>query len=760
MKKPFESRLDRSLRYGWLIVWCLVCFFAVLRVTPGMIETDIKALLPQDKLVRQASDILANISDKNAKTIWVLIESPSWHKTRKAAETFVEALPSDIQRSAKTEQSLESIRALYRRFIPNFLTEQDARWLKEADPQAVGQRALQRLYQPVSFSVFDWTDDPLGLFQNWLLSHNAFSRFTQRDGFTVLLDNDAKSTIVLSLTTGAGLAANASGTLTDGIAAASARSRSVCSECTVFSSGIPLIAEAVSSRAAFETSTIGLVALAGIVFLTWLFFRRFAPIGYLIFVLGTSTAFAFCSLVLIFDRLHVLTFVFGATLLGICVDYVFHAACALLNGAIGIDVRRKLLRPLGLSLLSTILGYALMLAVPVPGLRQMALFCINGLAAAFVTLMLTLPLAPQTQTSVAFVRSFCELLSRWIRPLTPKQRRILIIASSIVTIGGVLQLQTTNELNLLNSIPKSMLETQATLNQRLSDTSPSQFFLVQAPDDQTTLDRLASLHDRLESAVRQGIIRQAFSPYDWLPDYRRQQENARLTAAANASALAYVERHLKIALQRPTQDTPLANPSDLTALPPFGSLWLDGSNKGAVVLLSGVGPDSLGALQNIADSLDGVSFINLTADIATSLGSYRTILLWIVGLSLVMTLWLLRRLYRKDVIHVCLPCLLSLLMTLGILGWCGIPVSLFSTLPLLLLLGLSVDYALLMHSEQEHSTVWASIFLAGSSTLLSFGLLSLSSTPALSHFGMTVLIGIALAWLLTPLLRAQPTKER
>ena len=591
------------------------------------------------------------------------------------------------------------------------------------------------------------------------MSHNAFSLFTQRDGFTVLLDNDGKSIVALSLTAGTGVAADASDTLTEGIATACARAENVCPECDILSSGIPLIAEAVSSRAAFETSLIGLVALVGILILTWLFFRRFSPIGYLLFVLGTSTAFAFCSIVLIFDRLHVLTFVFGATLLGICVDYVFHAACALLNEANGVDVRRKLLRPLGLSLLSTVLGYVMMLAVPVPGLRQMALFCINGLAAAFITLMVTLPLAPKTLPSVAFFRSFCERSSRTIGTLSPHQRRLLVVIAGIATLGGMMQLQTTNELSLLNSIPKPLLERQTKVAHRLSDTSPSQFFLVQAADETTTLDRLALLHDRLEDAVRRGVIRQAVSPYDWLPDQRRQQENARLTAAANASALAYVERHLNVNLKRPTFDAALAQPNDLKSFTPFGSLWIDGSNQGAIVLLSGVGPDSLVDLQKIADSLDGVSFVNLTADISSSLGVYRTILLCIVGLSLLTTLWLLRRLYRKDSLHVCLPCLLSLGLTLGLLGWFGIPISLFSTLPLLLLLGLSVDYALLMHSEREHSTVWASIFLAGSSTLLSFGLLSLSSTPALSHFGITVLIGIALAWLLTPLLRAPCTKE-
>ena len=40
---------------------------------------------------------------------------------------------------------------------------------------------------------------------------------------------------------------------------------------------------------------------------------------------------------------------------------------------------------------------------------------------------------------------------------------------------------------------------------------------------------------------------------------------------------------------------------------------------------------------------------------------------------------------------------------------------------------------------------------AAASTLLSFGLLALSATPALHAFGLTLLFGVFLAWLLTPL---------
>jgi predicted exporter len=40
--------------------------------------------------------------------------------------------------------------------------------------------------------------------------------------------------------------------------------------------------------------------------------------------------------------------------------------------------------------------------------------------------------------------------------------------------------------------------------------------------------------------------------------------------------------------------------------------------------------------------------------------------------------------------------------------------------------------------------------MSAANTLLSFGLLGLSSTPALRAFGLTMLMGTALVWLIVP----------
>ena len=54
----------------------------------------------------------------------------------------------------------------------------------------------------------------------------------------------------------------------------------------------------------------------------------------------------------------------------------------------------------------------------------------------------------------------------------------------------------------------------------------------------------------------------------------------------------------------------------------------------------------------------------------------------------------------------------------------------------------------------------AGVLLSAGTTLLSFGLLAFSSMPALSSFGLTLLVGIGIAVLLAPMVLSFGTLPR
>ena len=97
--------------------------------------------------------------------------------------------------------------------------------------------------------------------------------------------------------------------------------------------------------------------------------------------------------------------------------------------------------------------------------------------------------------------------------------------------------------------------------------------------------------------------------------------------------------------------------------------------------------------------------------------------------------------------------LAAALGTVAVLGWLGVPVSLFAMFGLLLVSAIGVDYAVYAVAA-KHSVParLGGMLLAALTTGISFVLLGTSGTPAVAAFGLTVAVGVALnlwlsAWL-------------
>ena len=107
------------------------------------------------------------------------------------------------------------------------------------------------------------------------------------------------------------------------------------------------------------------------------------------------------------------------------------------------------------------------------------------------------------------------------------------------------------------------------------------------------------------------------------------------------------------------------------------------------------------------------------------------------------------------------PTALASIVTLALLGSVGAGLQLFHVLALMLLLGIGVDYGIFLqeHSGGQDAVAWLSVALSAMNTLLSFGLLSLSKTPALQAFGLTMLIGTVTVCLAVPYFRVKAAQK-
>lgn len=738
----------------WLVIFAVITTAGFIRWGPETVRTDIEDLLPKQALETRAGTVLSHIAKSSAQDVWILVLHPDRTQAKKAVDQIRRSLETAGFKPFDPAAGLDPA-AVHRALFPyreNFLTDKDRAWLESADDKALLARAMRILYRPIAPNSWRAVDDPLGLFENWIASQSSVDRFTIVDGRTAVLADEKHLWFILQLKSESAVSAVDGQKLTQAIAQAQTAVKAATDDnLKVISAGIPLMSEEIAHQASSEATFIGTISALVIAALVLVFFARLVPLMQTLAVLGISIVFAAACVVALFGEIHAITIVFGATLLGICVDYVFHLLCAVSNNIAGLYARERLFRPLLASLLSTIASYLIMLITPMPGLRQVSVFCIAGLTCTFVVVMLWMaPFVPAMSPS-RFSRAFANFFSKLPALRTTQSKIVLLTFIFAAAASGLVQLSTTNELRLISGVDKELLSKQAALNAILNPASPAQFFVVEGSSGCDVLSKTAALKIRLDELKSQGITMLAASRF--LESCEKQKENRLLASRANARALELLSAatNEKITASFTSQDVLSVQTWQKSVPEALSRTWIN--SRQAIVLLAGVNQDNVSELSKIADGLANVSFVDTTANIAQSLAYFRDrvleVLCWaagIVGLVLVVV-------FRRSVVHLWTPCIAGIFLTLGTLGWLNIPLSLFSVLPLILVLGLGVDYAILLNDEKSSSSAGNSVFLAASSTLLAFGLLAFSSTPALHIFGLTLAIALGWVLVLTVILR-------
>jgi len=164
-------------------------------------------------------------------------------------------------------------------------------------------------------------------------------------------------------------------------------------------------------------------------------------------------------------------------------------------------------------------------------------------------------------------------------------------------------------------------------------------------------------------------------------------------------------------------------------------------------------------IDSIIAHYENVQFIDPVRDYTSLFTSYReVIMLLVVGLLIGFALMLTLRQGIRTAIKITTPVLFSILTTIGIIGSIGIGFSMFHAMGLILVLCIGIDYALFLFWREtpDKNVHNGELLLLGNAlaaitTILSFGLLSLSTTTAVNSFGFTVFLGIVLNFLITTL---------
>ncbi|WP_370980102.1 MMPL family transporter [Agaribacterium sp. ZY112] len=618
-----------------------------------------------------------------------------------------------------------------------------------------------------------FVEDPLNLSGRWLKQNSAFSSVVQEG--VLLWHADRHAVLLVLQSSGAEL--NLS------------EQKNAVAEIDALLSGLPISiqsaraglifhAEQAATQAEKEVSIIASGSLVGIVLLFFWAFRSPWPLVISLLVVSLGIISAFVVTTAVFSTLHVMALVFGASLIGVAVDYCLHVFCHVYfsSGHPSENRKERSLKAvcavrvgLLLALLTSCLAYLCLLQSPLPVLYQIAMFSIAGLFSSFLLALVVLPyLASFIQARKNQGLLYVAMLN--VRPWSLWGRfqfrwgLVLVVA---LLLSSLLGLKFNSELSALHNIDSELLRQAVAIETEFKPSSANQYLLLEAQSEEALLelDRSVSkqLHDLMSDGYFESFlsVTQAYrlkteqrSTYEVLNEkYYGNGAIERLLLNAGAAPLI-VKEQMQGFNQAATKLFEFKQYLDL-APPQIKQLWLGESSGQWATLIVFSGLKDPAFIGPILSACDHCSWHDRVASMGEDLNTLTKQALFFLALAFVVAALFFVFLYRRWAILLLLGVpFISVITVLALLTLNGTAINLFHVMALYLVLGLGVDYAVFVYEanasiDTQHAYV--AVFLSVITSCLSFGLMALSATPMVASFGLVILLGSLLNYCLSPL---------
>ena len=351
---------------------------------------------------------------------------------------------------------------------------------------------------------------------------------------------------------------------------------------------------------------------------------------------------------------------------------------------------------------------------------------------------------------------------------------------------GLPRLRWLDSLAALNAADPRLKAEADGVRTRISNLEEGRLVVASAATEEEALKINDEVAARLEAVQRSGAIDGAVSLHAFLWSADLQARNRAAVIAApelGARAVAALGRagfrpetfaairedHRGVACRATRRSAPAAprRSAGVRGWPrSYARSWCSSvwTNRRVGILTFLRGVRNAAAIESALVGLPGARFFDQAGFLDSTYRRFRVQTLQAIGVGLALILLVLHVRYRawRRTAAALLPAVVAAAATLGALGAAGVPANLLHVLSLLIVLSIGVDYGVFLAEAPDRRASGATmvgLMASAGTALLSFGLLALSSTPALRAIGLTVGIGIVLSLALAPLATLAAKKE-
>jgi predicted exporter len=730
-----------------------VCFFA----RPFHIQTDITALLPStgDGDTRQTA--FNHISGNSMGSVNILFGAPDVESSKEAGLYFASLLEG-TKLNYLIDSDYTSFLSDLESYHYRLLSEQNRQKIGGGNSFEIAESAIAMLYSPAGAAVLGFEQDPFMLTGDYLFSSALLkSGFSpSRDVLVSTYEGKVYSYMILEIAPDELFSPGRLDVRMQAVSAAKDATIARFPGVEINISGIPVHTWHASSSSTREMTVISIISILLVLVISLAALRSF--LSFVVAMTSIAIAFAvgFMTTATILGGVHVLTLVFGTSLVGLSIDYMLHYLVERGSGMDALSSIRSIRTALTLSLATSLMGFCAMLASNMLLLRQMALFSMAGLICAWLLVLFFYPMIfkrLKPGTPPAYVIKSEKALSSFSTRLISGRVAVKVLIFVVICVFGISRVHISDDISALYKPSADLIEAEKLFSLVNKENISLMFFFVAGSDSAQVLADEEKLTQALEKEVEAGNLEGFKAISQLVPSPARQAENLALSAKLWDEQAGYLQAMtglsaeqiaaMRAALFSQTENLRVEDVLEIEQLSALKNFWVEG--KGSIVLLKGVkNPTKLALLEE-----ENIFFLDKLGDLNKAMTSYRHKLMLTIGAAwmLIMAVMMWRFGLHKGFLASLVP-LAAIVTTLALLGFAGVTLSGFHILALFLVLCFGVDYTVFqMETKGRLKYSGLAVMLSCLTTLASFGFLAFTGFEVTKALGLTLFIGILAAYL-------------
>lgn len=795
LNDSLKNLSQKKLFAAWIFYHAavLIFFLASIIIFRGKIgiDSDLFNLVPKSismASVKKADEKMMSVTSQN---VFILVANEDFSEAKKVAQKVYEELKNS--KNFETVSLYNDVSAMgeitdflykYRSYLIDEKTA-DVILASEQGAKDFALEALSKAYGGFTMLPLDNIDtDPFLLteynLQNYLSSlQNAGTAMSVKDGVLASKFEDKWYVMIRGILSSRGAKlASKDNAITEIYRVCENNNNDSTS---FIYSGTPFHSHESSTSASREISVIATVSMLAVIILLIFIFRSVRPLVFSVASILISLGVAVLMTLSVFHKMHVITLVFGTSLIGSCIDYSLHffthwAGNTELKSST--EIRNHIFSGLLMAIISTGICFAILLFAPFTILKQMSLFCLAGLVSSFLTTISIYPYIrlPEKRGNIRFTKHFSGIVSKveqkWVG-------RAVIIVLFVFSILSILichkNVKIKNNLLTLYDMKGRLLQDEI-IASRVIQYTPGGWYIVSGETEDEALkneEKLRAEFEKMTEGKIGYISTSSFIPSKEIQKKSREAYKKLMESAPEQlQALGFDDVENFDALMKLINDYEITKNNFVSFengnVPDFiesaiSSAWLGKVDGKYFTVLLPTRVTDYTNYRSLAENNDNVYFISKSQDISKDLDSLTSMILKFFVVAYVLMFIMLKFFYSwKQAFKIISVPLLIILVVVAVFALCKINMEFFSVTGLILVFGLGLDYIIyMMENEKKEKGNQSSVqsqsleqktlepfatMVSFVTTIISFGALALSSFKPVHLIGLSIFIGLATAY--------------